>query len=268
MPNSGRTAASAKIGMTRHVSGSVTFLPMSAVYRGSSGADRNARVAEHRLGTHGRDGDARTALNRILQVIERVGVLLPLDLLIADCGATARTPVDNARPAIDEAFVEQRLEHEPDCAHVLVVERETRALPIAGVPHPAHLLEDAAAVLLVPGIDTRLERGAAQFLFGSALVGKLAFDDVLRGDGGVVGAWAPFHLESAHAPLPAQGVLNRKGRCVTHVQRAGDVRRWERDDVCGLGARDISMADLELTPALAPLRFHAGPVEMLFHWAD
>ena len=229
--------------------------------------DCHTRVTEHRLGTHGGNGDAQSAFNRILQVIQRIGVLLPLDLLIADCGATARTPVDDSRPAIDEAFIEEGLEHEPDRAHVLVVEREPRALPVAGVSHPAHLLVDAAAVLLVPGIDTGLERGATQCLLGGALVGQLPFDDVLRGDGGVVGAWAPFHLESAHAPLPAQRVLDREGRCVSHVQRARDVRRWKRDDVCRLGACDISMADLELTPALAPLRFHAGPVEMLFHWA-
>ncbi len=194
-------------------------------------------------------------------------MLLPVDLLIADGGAAARTPVDDARAAVDESLVEQRLEHESDGSHVLIVERETRTPPVARVSHPSHLLVDAPAVFRVPRVDAGLERGSAQRLFGRALFVELPLDDVLCRDRRVVGPGAPLHLEATHPSLTAHGVLDGERRCMAHVQDAGDVGWWERDDECGFGACDIGTSDSELAPALAPLRFHAGPVEMLFHWA-
>ncbi len=50
-----------------------------------AGRNRDAGVTEHRLGADGGDGDVSVVLHhRILQVVERIGVLLPVDLLVTD----------------------------------------------------------------------------------------------------------------------------------------------------------------------------------------
>ena len=105
---------------------------------------------------------------------------------------------------------------------MLVVARGAQAL---------ELLDDRAAVLRAPLPDAADERLAADLLAARALVEQLPLDLRLRGDAGVVGAEDPLRALPEH-PVPAdQRVLDRAVERVAHVQRAGDVRRRDRDRV-------------------------------------
>src|SRR5579859_1170837 len=195
-------------------------------------------------------------------------MLTPVDLLVADGGPVTRTPVDDARPAIDQALVEERFECDTNGTDVPGVEREPRARPVARVPKPPHLLVDAAAVLLVPGVDPRLECGAAECLLGRPLVSKLPLDNVLRCDRGVIGARAPLDLEPRHPSLAYQRVLNGETAGVPHVQGTRDVWWRERDDVCGSRAGITGVPNAELFPALPPAQLHARGIERCVHGAS
>ena len=61
-----------------------------------------------------------------------------------------------------------------------------------------------------------------------AILAKLAFDDTLRGDAGVVGTREPQNLLAIHARLAGEDVLNGVVEHMPHVQLTGDV--WRRDD--------------------------------------
>src|SRR5690606_20090411 len=110
-----------------------------------------------------------------------------------------------------------------------LVEREAAALPVAGGAHHLHLLDDAVAVLLLPGPDAAEELLAAEIVAALALgLAEIPLHDHLRGDAGVIGPRQPERVESAH-PLPArEHVLQGHEDRVAHVQLTGDVRR--RDD--------------------------------------
>ena len=88
----------------------------------------------------------------------------------------------------------------------------------------------------------------------------------LRGDAGVVGAEDPLRPLAAHAGEADQRVLDRPVERVPHVQRAGDVRRRDRDRVVlGRGARGLRVEAAGLEPAredarLALVRVVAGAV--------
>ena len=68
------------------------------------------------------------------------------------------------------------------------------------------------------------ELGAAR-----ALLRQLPLDDVLSRDTGMVGARNPEHAEAIHAFVAAENVLQRIVERVAHVQRTGNVGRWNHD---------------------------------------
>ena len=91
---------------------------------GVAGGDGDAGVAEYRLGAHRGDDDLPAALDRVADADEAVGVLLPLDLLVADRRPAARAPVDDPRAAVDETGVVELLEDDTDGTNVGGVEGE------------------------------------------------------------------------------------------------------------------------------------------------
>src|SRR3989442_14507587 len=103
------------------------------------------------------------------------------------------------------------------------VEGEAGARPVAAEAEATHLLEDAPTVVAVPRVDPLLEAHPAERLLGGALIGELTLDDVLRGDGGVIGARAPFHLATAHAAVAREHVLHRLLHRVADGHCAGPV---------------------------------------------
>ena len=53
---------------------------------------------------------------------------------------------------------------------------------------------------------------------------QLAFDDDLRRNAGVVGAWLPQRVGAAHAVVARERIHERLVETVPHVQRTGHVR--------------------------------------------
>ena len=198
-------------------------------------------VAEHRLGAHGGDGDRAVAgRQRVVDVVERVGDLAVLDLEVRDRRPRARVPVDHVVVAVDQALLVQRDEDLQHRADVVLVEREALFLVVARGAEALVLLDDRAAVLLAPAPHALDERLAADLLAAGALGLEQALDLRLGGDAGVVGAEDPLRPLAAHAGVADQRVLDRSVERVPHVQRAGDVRRRDRDRVV-LGRRALGL---------------------------
>ncbi len=162
--------------------------------------------------------------------LPEVALLLLVDHFeIADGGLAARAPVDDVRAAIDEALL---VEADEGLAHgdrKALVHGEVLAAPVDGDAEALHLLEDRAAVVLLP-LPHALDEGfAAELLARRAFFSQLALDHHLRGDAGVVGARHPQRASAAHAPPAGENVHLGLVEHVAHVQPAGDVGRRQQN---------------------------------------
>ena len=113
---------------------------------------------------------------------------------------------------------------------------------------------DAAAFRL-PLPDAPLELLAAQVLAADLLLGQLALHDELRGDAGVVHAGQPERAVAPHAMPAHEHVDLRVLEHVADVDRAGDVRRRQRDRKCGAVARVFGAEKFLVEPGFGPALF-------------
>jgi hypothetical protein len=177
---------------------------------------------------------------------------------VGDGGDAARTPVHDVLAAIDQAFFVEADEGFADGARHAVVHGEVFARPIDGGAEALHLLQDDAAVVLLPIPNAGDEGFAAHVATVLALAGELALHHELGGNSGVVGARQPERRQPAHA-LPADddvdlGVLQH----VAHVEVTGDIGRRQGDGeglLSGAGSRGFYMEQLLADPVLGPARF-------------
>src|SRR6266508_1497935 len=86
-------------------------------------------------------------------------------------------------------------------------------------------MQNRVARLPFPLPDFFNELLAPQLCPAYSLLRKLALDDVLRRDAGVVRTRDPKHPATVHSFIAAKNVLKRIVQSVAHVQRTGDVRR-------------------------------------------
>ena len=225
------------------------------------GIYRNRRVAQHGLGTRGRNHDVlvRTADHRITNLVELARRLFVHNFQIGHRGDAARTPVHDVLAAIDQPFFIQPDEGLAHGARHALVHGEVLARPIHRGAEPLHLLQDGAAVMLLPVPDALDERFTAHIAAVLALAGELALHHQLRRDSGVVGAGQPERGYAAHA-LPADddvdlGVLQH----VAHVEVAGDIRRRQRQGERRLACarrRSFDVKQLLFHPVLGPARLN------------
>ncbi len=197
--------------------------------------------------------------NGIANLVELARRVLVHHFQIGDGGDAARAPVDDVLAAIDQAFFIQADEGFAHRARHALVHGEVLARPVDRGAQPLHLLQDHAAVVLLPIPHARDERLASDVAAVLALAGELALHHQLRRDAGVVGAGQPQRRQAAHA-LPADddvdlGVLQH----VSHVEVAGDVGRRQRDGK-GLARlvrrRRFDVEELFVDPVLGPARFN------------
>ncbi len=226
------------------------------------GVHRDGGVAEHRLRPGGGDHEGVVAV-AVADGDQLAVVVCVLHLDVGQRGETARAPVDDPLGAVDQPVVVQPLEHRADSPGQSLVHGEPLAGPVDRVAEPAHLAEDLPPELGLPLPHPLHERVPAEVVAGQALLGELAFDDVLGGDAGVVHAGQPQGVEALH-PAPAdEDVLDGVVERVAHVQGAGDVRR--RDDE-GVG-RGVGLAAggevAALDPPLVEGALHLGRNERL-----
>ena len=199
------------------------------------GVDGDGGVGRDRLGPRRRDVDVLARLrparvhDRVADGPQRARPLDVVDLLVRDDRLVVGVPVDEVVAAVDEALGVEADEHLLDGAAEAVVHREPLVAPVARVAEAALLLEDDAAVLLLPRPDVLEERLAAQRFAVDALLFQLPLDDVLGRDAGVVHAGNPERLEAAHPLVAREEVLDRVLERVAHVEPAGHVRRRHGD---------------------------------------
>ena len=203
-------------------------------------------VAEHGLRSRGGDHDVGrcivgiegVAFERIAQMPE---VSLHLDLLyfeVRDRGEQLRVPIDEALVFVDEAGAIEIDEHLAHGAGQSLVHGEAFARPVAGRAEALQLVDDQAAGFVLPlpdaGDELLAAKGAA---VGLLALHELTLDHHLRGDTGVIHPRLPQHVAAAHALEAGEHVLQRVVERVTHMQRAGHVRRGNDD---GKGARVLA----------------------------
>jgi hypothetical protein len=210
---------------------------------------RHGRVREHRLRTHRGNGQRTRLFEWVFDVVERVRDLAVLDLQIRDGRLGARVPVDHVVVAVDQPFLVEVDEDPLDRLHIALVQREALVLVVRRGAEALELLHDRAAVALAPFPHPALELLAAQLCAARALRGQLPLDLRLRRDAGVIGAEDPFRAAAVHAVVTDQHILHRGVQRVPHVQRAGDVRRRDRDRVVvGRGALRLGVEIAGLQP--------------------
>ena len=244
------------IGIERPARGSVDALadqrPIAFVVR----VHRHGRVAEHRLRARRRDDELAAALDGVTQVPELAALLRAQHLEIRERRVQHRVPVHEALTAVDQALLVQTDEHLDDGARQLRVHRERVARPVHRCPEAAQLPRDRVARAFLPLPHALEELVAAERDAARAFAVQLALDDHLRRDAGVVRARLPERVAAAHSVVARERVHDRVLQRVTHVQRAGHVRRRNHDAVRLAAARGRKVA--RALPTRVVVRFDLG----------
>ncbi len=222
-------------------------------------------VARDDLRTRGGDSEPGAGLfdDFDFEMIHDGVLRLHDDLLIAERGEGGRAPVHHALATVDETLFVEIDEHAHDAGVVVVVKGEALAAPVAGGAEFLELLDDDAAVLLLPLPDLRDEALAAQIVavLDDALLFERLFDDVLRGDAGVVGAGQPEDFLPQHAGAAGEDVLDGVVQHMAEREDARDVRRRDDDGISRALLADaggIGFKALVVEPALIPAGFDLG----------
>ena len=110
------------------------------------------RVGHDRFRPRGCDFEKTTRFfdDLIANEIEISFLRLGDDLLIRERGLRRRIPVDHPATAVDQTFVVKINKNSLDCARVILIQSIALARPIAGATEPLELLDDDAAVLILP----------------------------------------------------------------------------------------------------------------------
>ena len=191
-------------------------------------------VTQH--GFRARRGDDHvpgTIAERIAQIPQVAVFFLRQHLQVRERRAQHRIPVHQPLAAINETFFVQAHERLDDPCGKPRVHRKALARPIHRRPESTHLTRNRAAGLLLPLPDAGDEFLARQV--GALLAGgiELAFDHHLCGDSGVVQTRLPKTRIATHAMLTGECIHDRVLERVSHVQRAGHIRRRDHDTKLG-----------------------------------
>ena len=184
------------------------------------GVNGNAGVAEHGLGTCGRDDELLVRiLDGVSYVPEGAGHILVLDLGVGKRRAALRAPVDDAAALIDKSLFVQLAECFAHALCACFVHRERASVPIAGCAEHLLLLNDAVAVFVLPFPNAVEEFLAAEVITRKALLNtKLLFDLYLGRNACMIGAGKPKCGIALHALIARQYILQCRVERVTHVQ--------------------------------------------------
>ena len=219
------------------------------------GMHRHGFVAQHRFRAGGGDDDKAVRASQGIFEVPKMPLLLDhIDLLIGEGGLGGGVPIDHALAAIDQGFIVKLDEHFLNAERVLRVHGETLAGPIAGSAQHLELLDDDAAVLLLPLPHFLQELLAAEVVAGfhEAEFAQILLDNGLRGNAGVVRAGQPQHFAPLHAGQAGQDVLDGVVEDVPQGEHAGDVGGRNDNGVGRLARQRIGDKALPVEPELAP----------------
>ena len=147
-------------------------------------------------------------------------------------------PVDETRPAIDQAVA---IELDEDAAHRCgepFVHREARTFPIRSETQTAKLRVDLTTVGARPLPRMGNEAFAPEIFAPEALLRQLLDENGLGGNRRMIDARKPVGIVAQHSMVARKHVHRRKGRTVPQVSAPGDVGRRHADDerrACRIG---------------------------------
>ena len=226
------------------------------------GIHGNGLVSRDHFGAGGGDGEPGAGFfdDFDFEVVHDGVLRLHDDLLIAERGKGGGAPVHHALATIDEAFFVEVHKHAHDAGVVVGIEGEALAAPVAGGTEFLELLDDDAAVLFLPFPDFGNEGFTAEVvaMLDDTLLFEGLFDDVLRGDAGVVGTGEPEDFFPQHAGAAGEDVLDGVVQDVAEREDAGDVGRGDDDGVGRAGRAHTSGVGFKafvVQPALIPAGF-------------
>ncbi|OPZ64179.1 MAG: hypothetical protein BWY83_03253 [bacterium ADurb.Bin478] len=161
--------------------------------------DRHRRIAQHGLRARGGHNDlAGSVLERVRDVPQFAVLIAAGHLFIGQRGMTARTPIDETPPFIDQALVVQPDKHLAYGAAEILIHGKTFPLPVAGGAQLAQLLQNDAAEFFLPLPDPLEKLFPAKLMPVQPLLRQRRLHLVLSGDAGVVGAGHPQRLVPLH----------------------------------------------------------------------
>ncbi len=202
------------------------FLAMQMLVAFVFGVNGDRGIAQHRLGTsRGHRDELVTSDDRITNLPQMSRDIFVLHFEIRDRSLVPGTPVHDVVATINQALFVQADEHFAHGVRKIVVHGEVFAVPVDGGAEALHLVEDGAAVKLLPlpnALDKFLAAHVAALL---AFFFQLLLDHHLCGDAGVIGAGQPERDEAAHAMPAHDDVHLRLVEHVAHVQAPRDIGR-------------------------------------------
>ncbi len=219
------------------------------------GVEADGRIAQNGLGARGGHHEvAVRALDHVTQVVELALRLLVYHLLVRKGRLGCGVPMHHAHAAVYFPLVVEVDENLYDTLGAGPVHGEACAVPVARGAQLAQLLEDDAAVFLLPLPCVAQELLAREARLVDALGLELGHNLGLGGDGGMVGTGDPAGVLALLAGAAHQYVLQRVVEHVPHMEHTRHV--GGRDDYrVGFAGVGLRMEKFVVDPILVPLRF-------------
>jgi len=154
-------------------------------------------------------------------------------------------------------------EHFTDCIGHLRVHGEVFARPIDRGAQATDLARDSRTRFFLPLPNPLDKLFPAQIVARQFLRVELALDHDLRGNTSMVGARQPQGIGAAHAVVAREAVHDGLVKGVTHMQRAGHIRRRQLDrEIFPVGVKR-GLRVSALFPFRAPMGFNRLWLEAL-----
>jgi len=151
------------------------------------------------------------------------------DFLIRERRLRGRVPIDHSDASINQLLLIKIDKNSLDSADIIVIESVALARPIARTPETFELLDNDAAMFILPFQHAAQKFLSAEimsrFLFSAA---EIFFDSGLRPNAGVVGPRQPEYFAAKHARATSENILDRIVEDMPESERAGNV--WGRND--------------------------------------
>ena len=147
------------------------------------------------------------------------------DLFVADGGECLRIPVHHTNATINKSFVVEVNEDIDDTLVTDVIHREGGTVPVARCTEFTQLLQDDAAILLLPLPSMLQELVTCQRTLVNTLLCEHLHHLGFGGDAGVVGTRHPAGVLALHAGAAHQHILNGVVEHVTHMKYSRNIGR-------------------------------------------
>src|ERR671925_928550 len=147
------------------------------------------------------------------------------DFDIGESGFATRTPVNKPFRSIEQSIFPEPDKSFPHRQGKPFVHRKAFMFPVTRHAESFELVQNRAPRFLLPFPDLLDELFSPDLSSGQALRSKPTLDDVLCCNARMIRAWNPQDPVSVHSLVTAENVLECIVERMTHMQRAGYIRR-------------------------------------------